>query len=101
MLRPILLPMIALAAALPAQAQVQPMYHAGLAKPLTATLVVKDLRWSCIGDSCSAIRNGTSPDVNVCSAVARKLGPVTSFSAGPRTFDQAAIDKCNLAAGHG
>ncbi|WP_380872853.1 hypothetical protein ACFB49_37540 [Sphingomonas sp. DBB INV C78] len=71
------------------------MYRVGLATPTTATLVVKDLRWSCVGDSCSAVRTGTSPDGNVCSAVARKLGPVTSFSAGAKTFDEAALEKCN------
>lgn len=85
----------------PVLAQAQPMYRAGLAKPLTASLILKDVRWSCIGDSCSAIRNGTSPDVNVCSAVVRKLGPVTSFSAGGRDFDAAALEKCNAAATRG
>jgi len=85
---------------LPAQAQpqVQPMYRAGLATPTTATLVVKDLRWSCVGDSCSAPRTATSPDGNVCSAVVRKLGALTSFSAGAKTFDAAALEKCNAAA---
>lgn len=95
-----LLPLL-LVAAMPASAQGQPMYRAGLATPVTATLIVKDLRWACIGDSCSALRTGTSPDVNVCAAVARKLGPVTSFSAGNETFDAAALQKCNAVAGRG
>lgn len=104
MLRSALLPLTALlATAAPAAAQPgsQPMYHAGLATPATSTLVVKDTRWVCVGDSCSAIRAGTSPDANVCAAVARRLGPITGFSAGDRTFDVAALAKCNAAAGHG
>lgn len=100
MLRFALLPMIALSAASPALAQPQsrPMYRAGLSTPVTSTLVVKDTRWACAGDSCSAIRTGTSPDANVCAAVVRKLGPVTSFSAGDKVFDAAALEKCNAAA---
>ncbi|ARS28608.1 CC_3452 family protein [Sphingomonas sp. KC8] len=102
MLRFALLPLASLiVAAFPAQAQVQPMYRAALATPITATLVVKDLRWSCGGDSCSALRTGSSPDANVCAAVARKLGPVTGFSAGSNMFDAAALEKCNAAARRG
>lgn len=88
-------------ASAPASAQGQSMYRIGLAAPLTATLVLKDLRWSCVGDSCSAMRTGTSPDANVCSAAARKLGPITSFSAGDRIFDPAALEKCNAVAKRG
>ena len=102
MLRFALLPLVSLfIAAGPAQAQVQPMYRAALATPVTATLVVKDLRWSCGGDSCSALRTGSSPDANVCAAVAKKLGPVTGFSAGANMFDAAAIEKCNASAKRG
>ena len=77
------------------------MYRAGLATPVTSTLVVKDTRWACAGDSCSAIRTGTSPDANICTAVVRRLGPVTSFSAGDKVFDAAALEKCNAAASRG
>lgn len=96
------LPLASLAVvALPASAQPQSMYRVGLATPLTATLVLKDLRWSCVGDSCSAIRAGTSPDANICSAFARRYGPVTSFSAGDRVFDAALLEKCNASAKRG
>lgn len=102
MLRVALLPMLSmLAVALPAQAQTQQMYRAGLATPATATLIVKDTRWSCEGDSCAAVRTGTSPDGNVCAAVVRKFGPVTSFVAGAKTFDEAQLQKCNAAARQG
>lgn len=102
MLRFALLPLASLVmAAVPAQAQVQPMYRAALATPITATLVVKDLRWSCGGDSCSALRTGSSPDANVCAAIAKKLGPVTGFSAGANMFDAIAIEKCNASAKRG
>ena len=101
MLRSTLLPMIAIlgvAAPAVAQPQSQAMYRAGLSTPDTSTLVVKDMRWACAGDSCSAIRTGSSPDANVCAAMVRRLGPVTSFSAGDKVFDAVALEKCNAAA---
>lgn len=98
-MRSVFLPLIALLAfSAPASAEARSLYKAALATPVATSLVVKDVRWSCGGASCSAVRTGNSPDGNVCSAVVKKLGPVTAFSAGEKAFDPAQLEKCNAAA---
>lgn len=87
-----------LAATAPAGAEPRPLYRAGLATPVTTTTIVRDLRWACVGDMCSAPRTATSPDANVCAAIARRLGRLTSFAVGDRSFDPAQLERCNAAA---
>lgn len=40
-------------------------------------------------------KKAKSPPVNMCARIARTFGPITSFSAGDKVFDEAAIAKCN------
>jgi hypothetical protein len=75
-----------------------PQYQAELASPVTTKMIVRDMNWACAGNSCSAARTGTSPDGVVCVALAKKLGPLTGFTAGDRVFDASQLDKCNGAA---
>jgi len=88
----------AIAAASPAAAAGTGLYRAGLETPLTSVAIVRDIRWACTGASCSAPRAATSPDANVCTAIARRVGRLTSFSAGERSFDSAELARCNAAA---
>ncbi len=97
MVRKSLLPLVMLFPVFAASAA-QPGYRVGLATPVTATMIVKDARWVCAGDECRAPRTGAMPDVHACTAIVRKLGPVTSFNAGGRDFDADEIAKCNAAA---
>lgn len=97
MLRSALLPLM-FAFSVPALAAAQPLYKVGLETPVTATAIVKDVRWACAGTSCSAPNTATSPAGNVCASVARKFGRVNSFAAGEKTFDATQLEKCNAAA---
>lgn len=73
-------------------------YQAVLSQPQTTKAVVKDVMWTCSGVECRAARTGASPDVSVCTAVARKLGSLASFTAAGTTFDANRLAKCNAAA---
>ena len=74
-----------------------PVYHATLAAPGAAAVVVRDLRWQCEGTSCWAPFTATASDSTVCAAVVRKLGAITAFTAGARDLAAAEIDRCNAA----
>ena len=94
MLRPLILSLAFIAA--PAFAA--PMYEATLATPMQTSVMVRDAQWKCTGASCSAPRTATSSDATVCSAVVRKLGPVTAFASNGAAFDADKLQKCNAAA---
>lgn len=76
----------------------EPLYRASLEKPAATRTIVKDMAWSCAGADCAAPRTASTPDGNVCAAIARKLGRLVSFQAGDRTFAAAELEKCNMAA---
>jgi hypothetical protein len=89
-----LLPLLLLA--LPAPALAQASFHASLAAPAPAgRTVAKETLWTCAGTECRAPRSGLSSDMNECRAMARKLGRVTAFFAGERSFAAADLDRCN------
>jgi hypothetical protein len=75
-----------------------PLYRAALENPAPARTIVKDVAWSCVGAACAAPRAATTPDANVCAAVARKLGRLVSFQVGERAFAATELEKCNSAA---
>lgn len=81
-----------------ASATAAPLYRAGLATPATLKIVVKDVSWTCVGAACAAPRTASSSDGKVCAAMVRKVGPVTSFNTGDRSFDEAELAQCNSAA---
>lgn len=90
------LPLAGLLLATPLPAIAQAGFHATLAAPARATrTVARETLWSCAGTECHAPRSGNASDMMECRAMARKLGTVSSFAAGSKTFDEAQIGKCN------
>ena len=78
-----------------AQAANGPYYKAELAAPATAQKqLLRGVFVSCDGVNCRAPQAGTAPK-NMCITISRKLGEVTAFSAGNRTFDATEIAACN------
>ncbi|MGN7929584.1 CC_3452 family protein [Sphingopyxis sp. 22461] len=70
-------------------------YHAELASPATQTrFVARDVVWACKDASCIA-GQGTSRPLIMCSALAKAVGPVTSFTAGGKALDADDLARCN------
>ena len=89
------LPLTFVMTARPAFAQEGAYYRVELAGPAPAAQIVeKGLLWSCSQQSCYAPESN-SRDAIICSALARKLGPLHAFSAGGKAFDQQQLASCN------
>ncbi|HEY0625284.1 MAG TPA: hypothetical protein VGD10_00980 [Allosphingosinicella sp.] len=74
-------------------------YHAQpIAKRTSDRLIVRDMLWNCDDAGCSAAKNHSRPGI-VCSALARKVGPLASFSAGGTALPPDELQKCNARAG--
>ncbi len=72
-------------------------YRAELASPAPeARFVARDVVWACKDASCSA-GQGTSRPLIMCSALAKKAGPVTSFTAGGKAHEADDLARCNAA----
>ena len=72
-------------------------YRAELASPAPeARFVARDVVWACTDAGCSA-GQGTSRPLIMCSALAKKAGPVTSFTAGGKALDADDLARCNAA----
>lgn len=79
----------------PALAQGGTYYRAELAHPAAAPQIVeKGLLWSCSRQSCSASQSN-SRDTIICGALARRLGPLSAFSADGKSFDATKLAECN------
>jgi len=73
-------------------------YTAQLEAPAKdSTNIVKSTVWHCDGATCKASKS-RSKDANVCAKMVRKLGKVTSFTAGDVDFDADALAVCNAKA---
>lgn len=68
------------------------------AKPSAARIIVKDLLWKCGDAGCSAAKSNSRPAV-VCSALAKKVGALRSFSVAGVTISSEELEKCNARAG--
>jgi hypothetical protein len=68
------------------------------AKPSEARIVVKDILWKCGDAGCSAAKSNSRPAV-VCSALAKKVGALRSFSVAGVTLSDEDLEKCNARAG--
>jgi hypothetical protein len=77
------------AAANPAHFRAQP-----LAAPSKARIVARDVVFRCGASGCVA-PGGSSRAEHVCAALVREVGALTSFSAGGRPFEAAALEDCN------
>ncbi len=72
-----------------------PYYRAELASPAPeARFVARDVVWACKDANCTA-GQGTSRPLIMCSALARKAGPVASFTAGGKALDAEELARCN------
>ncbi len=72
-------------------------YRAELASPAPeARFVARDVVWACKDASCLA-GQGTSRPLIMCSALAKKAGPVTSFVAGGKALEAEDLARCNAA----
>ena len=72
-------------------------YRAELASPAPETrFVARDVVWACTDAGCIA-GQGTSRPLIMCSALARKAGPVTSFTAGGKALEADDLARCNAA----
>ncbi|USI76504.1 hypothetical protein [Sphingopyxis sp. USTB-05] len=72
-------------------------YRAELASPAPeARFVARDVVWACTDAGCVASQ-GTSRPLIMCSALAKKAGPVTSFAAGGKALEADDLARCNAA----
>lgn len=72
-------------------------YRAELSSPASeARFVARDVVWACTNASCVA-GQGTSRPMIMCSALAKKAGPVTSFTAGGKALEADDLARCNTA----
>jgi len=72
-------------------------YRAELASPAPgARFVARDVVWACTDAACIAVQ-GTSRPLIMCSALAKKAGPVTSFTAGGKALEADDLARCNAA----
>jgi hypothetical protein len=70
-------------------------YRAEPATPPTAAkLIVKEIVWKCGAGGCIAPQGNSRPAVD-CSALAREVGSLRSFTVGGQPLDSAALGKCN------
>ncbi|MBJ7499005.1 MAG: hypothetical protein JHC57_04530 [Sphingopyxis sp.] len=70
-------------------------YSAELASPAPeARFVARDIVWACKGTSCLA-GQGTSRPLIMCSALVKKAGPVTRFTAGGKALEAEELARCN------
>lgn len=72
-------------------------YRAELASPAAQTrFVARDVVWACTDAGCIASQ-GTSRPLIMCSALVKKAGPVTSFTAGGKALEADDLARCNAA----
>ncbi len=67
------------------------------APPAAGRLVVKGIVWKCGAGGCVAPQGASRPAVD-CSALAREVGLLRSFTVAGRPLDSAALGKCNARA---
>lgn len=71
-------------------------YTAKLAAPVTGQqrAVLGDTLWTCSGDSCSAPRDTSRPQIT-CERLARKFGDVTAFTTPKGDLEADKLATCN------
>ena len=67
------------------------------APPSAARLIVKEIVWKCGSGGCVAPQGNSRPAID-CSALAREVGTLRSFTVGGQPLDAAALGKCNARA---
>jgi hypothetical protein len=67
------------------------------APPAAARLVVREIVWKCGAGGCVAPQGNSRAAID-CSALAREVGTLRSFTVGGQPLDSAALGKCNARA---
>ncbi|HEX8379011.1 MAG TPA: hypothetical protein VF619_00510 [Allosphingosinicella sp.] len=67
------------------------------APPAASRLIVKQILWKCGPAGCVASRGNSRPAID-CSALAREVGALRSFSVDGREIGSEALEKCNAGA---
>ena len=67
------------------------------APPTAARLIVKEIVWKCGAGGCVAPQGNSRPAID-CSALAREVGTLRSFTVGGQPLDSVALGKCNAKA---
>ena len=62
--------------------------------PASSRLVVREVVWKCGAAGCIAPQGNSRPAID-CSALAREVGTLRSFTVGGQPLDSAALGKCN------
>lgn len=65
--------------------------------PNTAVIAL-NTGWNCTGDTCTAMLDRKSPAVRDCRQIVRVTGPVSAFTVGSKSLDEAGIAACNAPA---
>lgn len=80
----------------PAQAASKPFYRAEVTSTEKAQPrpIASGMVWKCTANVCTA-EQATSRPAIVCARLARKVGPVESFTAGGKAFEPEELARCN------
>ena len=65
--------------------------------PNTAVIAL-NTGWNCTGDTCTAMLDRKSPAVRDCRQIVRVTGPISAFTVGNKSLDEAGIAACNAPA---
>lgn len=69
------------------------------APPATNFLVIDDFRWRCDAQGCSGgARSDRAGALRTCRELARRFGPVASFTVAGEPATAAVLENCNAAA---
>jgi hypothetical protein len=64
------------------------------ASPAASRLIVREIVWKCGSGACVAPQGNSRAAID-CSALAREVGTLRSFTVGGQPLDSAALGKCN------
>jgi hypothetical protein len=80
----------------PAQAASVPFYRAEVASTAKAEPrpIASGMAWKCAENVCTA-GEATSRPAIVCARLAKKVGPIESFTAGGKAFEAEDLARCN------
>src|ERR1700761_1652475 len=65
-----------------------------VAKPTNANIITNATLWTWQDTACTASHAPERPNI-LCELGAKRVGPLSSFSAGGKAFDADALAKCN------
>lgn len=80
----------------PAQAASGPFYRAEVAAPakLDPRPIASGMAWKCAENVCTAGEAPSRPAI-VCARLAKKVGPLASFTANGKAFETEDLARCN------